>query len=137
MAQVTMTSQEYLELVDKSRRYDALEQEMLGGVEVELDLKNSYSKINLHITAAYTEWAKSEIVRKVTKVAAAEQEVMDWLFSDNKHFLSLQYGYFTRNWNEQPAPGEIDMFTNAEFKSAWAAAEARAKAAEETDQEEE
>ena len=30
-----------------------------------------------------------------------------------------------------------ELFTNAEFKSAWAAAEARAKAAEETDQEEE
>ena len=43
MAQVTMTSQEYLEMVEAVRRLEQLEKEMIDPVEVEEDLERQHN----------------------------------------------------------------------------------------------
>lgn len=135
MAQVTMTSQEYLEMVDAVRRLEQVEKDMLDNVEVKVDLKSSYSKCNISIVPTFTAKAQKQVVSKVVGVIAVEPVVMDYLFEENKHFLNIDSGYVSSNWDDEPREHEVDLFTDKTFKAAWDKAKQRAEAAEAIDAE--
>lgn len=135
MAQVTMTSQEYLEMVDAMRRLEQVEKDMLDNVEVKVDLKSSYSKCNISIVPTFTAKAQKQVVSKVVGVIAVEPVVMDYLFEENKHFLNIDSGYVSSNWDDEPREHEVDLFTDKTFKAAWDKAKQRAEAAEAIDAE--
>ena len=135
MAQVTMTSQEYLEMVDAMRRLEQLEKDMLDNVEVELNLESSYSKCNIEIVPTFTAKMQKQVISKVVGVIAVEPIVMDQLFEENKHFLNIKSGYIGSNWDDEPREHEVDLFTDKTFKAAWDKAKQRAKAAEAIDAE--
>ena len=135
MAQVTMTSQEYLEMVDAMRRLEQVEKDMLDNVEVKVDLKSSYSKCNISIVPTFTAKAQKQVVSKVVGVIAVEPVVMDHLFEENKHFLNIDSGYVISNWDDEPREHEVDLFTDKTFKAAWDKAKQRAEAAEAIDAE--
>lgn len=135
MAQVTMTSQEYLEMVDAMRRLEQVEKDMLDNVEVKVDLKSSYSKCNISIVPTFTTKAQKQVVSKVVGVIAVEPVVMDYLFEENKHFLNIDSGYVSSNWDDEPREHEVDLFTDKTFKAAWDKAKQRAEAAEAVDAE--
>ena len=82
MAQVTMTSQEYLEMVDAVRRLEQIEKDMLDNVEVELNLESSYNKCSIEIVPTFTAKIQKQIVSKIVGVITAEPIVMDHLFED-------------------------------------------------------
>ena len=130
MAQVTMTSQEYLEMVDAMRRLEQLEKDMLDNVEVELNLESSYSKCNIEIVPTFTTKVQKQVISKIVGVIATEPVVMDQLFEENKHFLNMDSGYVSSNWDDEPREHEVDLFTDKTFKAAWDGAKQRAEAAE-------
>ena len=130
MAQVTMTSQEYLEMVDAMRRLEQVEKDMLDNVEVKVDLESSYSKCYINIVPTFTAKIQKQIVSKIVDVIAAEPIVMDHLFEENKHFLNMDSGYVSSNWNDEPREHEVDLFTDKTFKAAWDKAKQRAEATE-------
>ena len=130
MAQVTMTSQEYLEMVDAMRRLEQVEKDMLDNVEVKVDLESSYSKCYINIVPTFTAKIQKQIISKVVGVIAAEPVVMDQLFEENKHFLNMDSGYVSSNWDDEPREHEVDLFTDKTFKAAWDKAKQRAEAAE-------
>ena len=130
MAQVTMTSQEYLEMVDAMRSLEQVEKDMLNNVEVKVDLESSYSKCYINIVPTFTAKIQKQIISKVVGVIAAEPVVMDQLFEENKHFLNMDSGYVSSNWNDEPREHEVDLFTDKTFKAAWDEAKQRAEAAE-------
>ena len=130
MAQVTMTSQEYLEMVDAMRRLEQVEKDMLGNVEVKLNLESSYSKCSIDIRPTFTAKVQKQVVSKVVGVIAVEPVVMDQLFEENKHFLNMDSGYVSSNWDDEPREHEVDLFTDKTFKAAWDEAKQRAEAAE-------
>lgn len=130
MAQVTMTSQEYLEMVDAMRRLEQVEKDMLDNVEVKVDLESSYSKCYINIVPTFTAKIQKQIISKVIGVIAAEPVVMDQLFEENKHFLNMDSGYVSSNWDDEPREHEVDLFTDKTFKAAWDKAKQRAEAAE-------
>ena len=119
MAQVTMTSQEYLELVEKVRRLDQLEKDMFDAVEVELDPDSSYQKFHLNTQLVMSKKVEHQVVRKIVDAIKDVDAVMDDLIVDNKHFLDIGRGVITYNWDERPDKGEIDLFTDKAFKEAW------------------
>lgn len=135
MAQVTMTSQEYLEMVDKVRSLEQLEKDMLDNVEVELNLESMYSKCSIEIVPTFTAKIQKRIISKIVGVIAAEPIVMDHLFEENKHFLNIKSGYISDNWDDEPRKHEVDLFTDKAFKVAWDKAKQRKEAAEAVDAE--
>lgn len=131
MAQVTMTSQEYLEMVDAVRRLEQLEKDMLDNVEIELNLENNYNKYSIEIVPTFTTKIQKQIVSKIVGVITAEPIVMDQLFVENKHFLNINGGgYICSNWNDEPKEHEVDLFTDKVFKAAWDKAKQREEKAE-------
>ena len=135
MAQVTMTSQEYLEMVEAIRRLEQLEKDMLDNVEVEVDLESSYNKCRIEIVPTFTAKVQKQVISKIVGVIAAEPIVMDHLFEENKHFLNLNSGYISSNWDDMPREHEVDLFTDKTFKAAWDKAKQREEAAEAVDAE--
>lgn len=135
MAQVTMTSQEYLEMVDKVRSLEQLEKDMLDNVEVELNLESMYSKCSIEIVPTFTAKIQKRIISKIVGVIAAEPIVMDHLFEENKHFLNIKSGYISSNWDDEPREHEVDLLTDKLFKATWDKAKQRKEAAEVVDAE--
>ena len=135
MAQVTMTSQEYLEMVEAIRRLEQLEKDMLDNVEVEVDLESSYNKCSIEIVPTFTAKVQKQVISKIVGAIAAEPIVMDHLFEENKHFLNLNSGYISSNWDDMPREHEVDLFTDKTFKAAWDKAKQREEAAEAVDAE--
>ena len=135
MAQVTMTSQEYLEMVEAIRRLEQLEKDMLDNVEVEVDLESSYNKCSIEIVPTFTAKVQKQVISKIVGVIAAEPIVMDYLFEENRHFLNLNSGYISSNWDDMPREHEVDLFTDKTFKAAWDKAKQREEAAEAVDAE--
>ena len=135
MAQVTMTSQEYLEMVDAVRRLEQVEKDMLDNVEVELNLEGSYNKVSIEIVPTFTAKSQKQMISKIVGVITAEPIVMDHLFEENKHFLNIMSGYISSNWDDMPKEHDVDLFTDKTFKAAWDKAKQRAKEAEAVDAE--
>ena len=135
MAQVTMTSQEYLEMVEAVRRLEQLEKDMLDNVEVEVDLESSYNKCSIEIVPTFTAKVQKQVISKIVGIITAEPIVMDHLFEENKHFLNLNSGYISSNWDDMPREHEVDLFTDKTFKAAWDKAKQREEAAEAVDAE--
>lgn len=135
MAQVTMTSQEYLEMVDTVRSLKQLEKDMLDNVEVELNLESNYNKCIIEIVPTFTAKIQKQVVSKIVGVITAEPVVMDHLFKENNHFLNIKNGYISSNWDDRPKEHEVDLFTDKTFKAAWDKAKQRAEEAEAVDAE--
>ena len=130
MAQVTMTSQEYLEMVEAIRRLEQLEKDMLDNVEVEVNLESSYNKCGIEIVPTFTAKVQKQVISKIVGVIAAEPIVMDHLFEENRHFLNLNSGYISSNWDDEPREHEVDLLMDETFKAAWDKAKQREEAAE-------
>ena len=133
MAQVTMTSQEYLEMVDAIRRLEQVEKDMLDNVEVELNLESNYNKVNIEIVPTFTAKSQKQMISKIVGVITAEPIVMDHLFEENKHFLNIKSGYISSNWDDEPREHDVDLFTDKTFKAAWDRARQREEASEAID----
>ena len=133
MAQVTMTSQEYLEMVDAIRRLEQVEKDMLDNVEVELNLESNYNKVSIEIVPTFTAKSQKQMISKIVGVITAEPIVMDHLFEENKHFLNIKSGYISSNWDDEPREHDVDLFTDKTFKAAWDRARQREEASEAID----
>lgn len=135
MAQVTMTSQEYLDMVDAVRRLEQVEKDMLDNVEIELNPESIYNKCRIEIVPTLTTKIQKQIISKIVGVITAEPIVMDHLFKENRHFLHIISGFIGSNWDDEPKKNEVDLFTDKVFKAAWDKAKQRAEETEEIDAE--
>lgn len=135
MAQVTMTSQEYLEMVNAVKCLEQLEKDMLDNVEVELDLESKYNKCRIEIIPAFTAKMQRQVISKIVGVIAAEPIVMDHLFEENKHVLNIESGHISYNWDDKLEKHEVDLFTDKTFKAAWDKAKQRAEESDAIDAE--
>lgn len=135
MAQVTMTSQEYLDMVDAVRHLEQVEKDMLDNVEIKLNLESMYNKCSIEIVPTFTTKIQKQIVSKIVGVITAEPILMDHLFVENEHFLNIKSGYIRSNWDDEPREYEVDLFTDRTFMAAWDKAKQRAEEAEAVDAE--
>ena len=130
MAQVTMDSKEYLEMVEKIRHLEQVEKDMLNNVEVMINLASSYNKCSINITPTFTAKIQKQVVSKIVETIIEEPMVMDHLFEENSHYLNLKNGYIGSNWYDESRDYEVDLFTDKTFEAAWDKAKQRAEAAE-------
>lgn len=130
MAQVTMDSKEYLEMVEKIRHLEQVEKDMLNNVEVRINLESSYNKCRVNITPTFTAKIQKQVVSKIVETVIEEPMVMDHLFKENSHYLNLKNGYIGSNLYDESRDYEVDLFTDKTFEAAWDKAKQRAEAAE-------
>lgn len=135
MAQVTMTSQEYLEMMEAVRRLEQLEKDMLDNVEVKVGLESYYNKCSIEIVPTFTAKVQKQVISKIVGAITAAPIVMEHLFEENRHFLNLNSGYIWGNWDDMPREHEVDLLMDETFKAAWDKAKQRAEEAEAIDAE--
>lgn len=119
MAQVTMDSKEYLELVDKVRKLEEVEQAMVENVTATYAPENSYSNYNIRIITTFTDSAKKLVVDKVVAMVKEHEDVLEKLVKDKQHVLDFRSGYISHKWSTGLDPWEVDLMENREFKAAW------------------
>jgi hypothetical protein len=120
MAQVTMDSKEYLELVDKSRQLDNLKAQMVDTVEVEINPDATYNPCRVTFRPVMPLDTQFQIVELVVdQILAADPELLKHLVSENEHFLHLHSGYINNHWNNEPEQDEVDLLKNKKFRVAW------------------
>lgn len=127
MAQVSMSSTEYLELVDMQRELAQLKKDQLAGVEIEVDEESSYNKIRINVTPVFAREVRKQIIQEVIASVVKSKVVMKDLVGDNKHFLDLERGSITYNWNDEPEDGQVDLLQDKTFKAAFEAAKRAAE----------
>ena len=129
MANVTMTSVEYLELVDYARDLEQLKRDMIDNVVIEIRPDNTYRKYSLDITPTFTEDMKRAVCRKIAKAIIDNTEIMDTLYKNDSHYVDLANSLITYCWDGQDKKNFLDLCVDASFKIAWDKAERRAKEA--------
>ncbi len=127
MAQVSMSSTEYLELVDMQRELAQLKKDQLAGVTVEVDEESSYNKLRINVTPVFAREVQKQIICKVVEAVVQSKVVMKDLVGDNKHFLDLERGNITYNWDDKPEDGQVDLLQDKTFKAAFEAAKRAAE----------
>ena len=129
MANVTMTSVEYLELVDYARDLEQLKRDMIDNVEIEIRPDSTCRRYGLDIIPTFTEDMKRAVCRKIAKVIIEDTEIMDTLYKNDSHYVDLSNNLITYCWDRQDKKNFLDLCVDASFKIAWDKAKRRAKEA--------
>ena len=129
MANVTMTSVEYLELVDYARDLEQLKRDMIDNVKIEIRPDSTYRRYGLNIIPTFTEDMKRAVCRKIAKAIIEDTEIMDTLYKNDSHYVDLSNSLITYCWDIQDKKNFLDLCVDASFKIAWDKAERRAKEA--------
>lgn len=127
MANVTMTSVEYLELVDYARDLEQLKRDMIDNVKIEIRPYSTYCRYGLDIIPTFTEDMKRAVCRKIAKVIIEDTEIMDTLYKTDSHYVDLSNNLITYCWGMRDKKNFLDLFTDASFKIAWDKAKCRAE----------
>ena len=125
MAQITMDSKEYLELVDKSRAWDTLNARLVEETVVDIN-EDHYNGYHIDLPFSIPEEIKKSIARKVVEELVQSDDVMKKLVADSTTMLNLRSGYIDRNWGYNK-PEEVDLMKFPEFKVKYEAIEADLK----------
>lgn len=136
MAQVTMDSKEYLELIDKARQLDVLKSRMVDELEITVDTTSTWHYVNVTFHPIIPQDTMDQIVELLTDTVTAEPGAMAMLVDDNAHFLNMVSGSIGSHWDEKPENGEVDLLQNKQFREAWEATKQEAKVQEDKKDEE-
>lgn len=122
MAQVTMDSKEYLELIDKQRQLATLKSRMVDEMEITVDMNDSWGcGVYISFHPIIPQDTMDQITERVTDTVVAEPEAMSRLVENNAHFLNILSGRIVSHWDDQPAEDEVDLLQNKKFRTAWEA----------------
>lgn len=122
MAQVTMDSKEYIELLDKSRAWDNFKKQVVEDTKVELT-GEMYGGYHITRPLGIPEESKMTIAQKVAEVLIQSDDVMKKLVENKEVVLDLRSGYLGINWGTQK-PDEVDMLKIPAFKKKYEAIQA-------------
>lgn len=125
MAQVTMDSKEYIELLDKARAWDRLNERLVEETTVEVN-EDYYRGYRIDFAFAFTPEAKMGITYKVAKALAESDAVMRTMVAEQTTVLDMNNGYVSRNWNDNKEH-EADLMQVPEFKAKYEAISAEAE----------
>lgn len=121
MAKVEMTGYEYMELVDKSRKLDALNQDLVDAVEVKVDVDEDDGSVSVR---AYYDFTYPNSLLKQIRDDVAEQlaknpKAVESLYNNDSPCLVVSSAYFTRDWGTGRDKNTVDLRENANFRKVW------------------
>lgn len=119
MGQVTLTTAEYLELVDDARKYHELRGKVYDMQEVIVDKEGRVTvDFNLNLDEKVVKHWKDKLISAITSNTAA----MDYLASHGEHYRSFDDRHFD---NYKWGASEDYCVISDEFQAAYTEAEAR------------
>lgn len=119
MAQVIMSDKEYLEMMEKCKEFDELQQQMVDAFEINIVIEEiDPSKYTMKYTPVYPATAKEAIVDKVIKTLISNEGIMDFLFENKRYVLNLS-GPYLSSWYEHSNTNLVRLTDYPEFKEAW------------------
>lgn len=121
MAQVTMDSKEYLELVDKARQLEKFKNHLVDSIEVKIDRESSWNLVRVAIHPLIPQETLDQMVELITDTIMTEDQVMRALVEGNTHFLNIMSGQVVSRWDDKPEEDEVDLLQNSKFRNAWEA----------------
>lgn len=124
MAKVEMTGFEYMELVDKARKLDTLNQSLVNAVEVKIE-QNEDDKVDVraYYDFAYPDELLEQIRDNVAEQIAKDPKAVKCLYDNNSPCLVVSSGYFTRDWGMNQDKNTVDLRENENFRKVWQACE--------------
>lgn len=124
MAKVEMAGFEYMELVDKARKLDTLNQSLVNAVEVKIE-QNEDDKVS--VRAYYDFTYPKELLRQirdnVAEQLAKDPKAVKYLYNNDSPCLVVSSGYFTRDWGMSKDKNTVDLRENENFRKVWQACE--------------
>lgn len=125
MAKVEMTGYEYVELMDKARKLDALKQDLVDAVTVEIkhDDEDDKVRVRTYNNFTYPDELLRQIRDNVAEQLAKDPRAVKYLYNDNSPCLAVLSEYFTRDWGTSKDKNTVDLRENANFRKVWQACE--------------
>ena len=117
MAQVTMDSREYIELLDKVRAWDDMCNKMVAETEIRVG-EDYHSGYRIEMAFVMPEKTKMAVARKVAAAVASSEQAMKYLVEDGYTMLDLVSGYIGRDWGENKEH-EVSLLKFPEFKARY------------------
>lgn len=114
MAQVTMDSKEYIELLDKARAWDRLHDKAVEDTVIQLG-EDHYRGYHIEIANVLTDKAKLGIAKKVAEAVLTSDSLMRSLVAERTTVLDVKSGYIGHSWNRDNET-EVDLMKIPEFK---------------------
>lgn len=121
MAKVEMTGFEYMELVDKARKLEALNQELVDAVEVKVDVDEDDRSVSVraYYDFTYPDALLKQIRDNVAEQLAKDPKAVESLYNNDNPCLVVSGGYFTRDWGTSRDKNTVDLRENANFRKVW------------------
>lgn len=121
MAKVEMTGYEYMELVDKARKLDALNQDLVDAVEVkvERDEEDDTVTVRAYYDFTYPNSLLKQIRDDVAEQLAKDPKAVESLYNNDSPCLVVSSAYFTRDWGTGRDKNTVDLRENANFRKVW------------------
>ena len=133
MAQVTMSGQEYVELMQVKDKYYKLINNLSQGVEVSYDAESTYRSVLVYLPKFIPQEVIDKITAQVFEQLLANPDTIKRLFEENRPMLNLKDGYFEGDWGHNK-PYAVDIRTCEAINKYWS--ELKQKAHEEDEMEE-
>lgn len=121
MAQVTMDSKEYLELIAAQRELERMKQEMLAGFSFKYD-EGAYNKYRCKFDLVIPKDVQDQIASKVIEVCINTPEMMQECWEDNLTVFNMNTMQLSRHWSSLE-PGDVDLLEYPDFQAAYAKCE--------------
>ena len=119
MAQVTMDSKEYLELIAAQRELEQIKRDMVAGFEFKYDA-DAYQKFRSAFKHVIPKAVQDAIVNKVIDVCVKTPELMQECHAENLTCFDLESMQLSRNWNFSQDKYSVDLLEYPDFQVAYA-----------------
>lgn len=121
MAKVEMTGYEYMELVDKARKLEALNQELVDAVEVKVNVDEDDGRVSVraYYDFTYPDALLKQIRDNVAEQLAKDPKAVESLYNNDNPCMIVSSGYFTRDWGTNRDKNTVDLRENANFRKVW------------------
>lgn len=118
MAQVTMDSKEYLELIAAQRELERIMQEMIAGFTFEFS-PQSYHKYNCNYTPGIPKDVQPVLLDKVVDVCVNNEELMQECYKEGLTCFDLDDMRMTRYWSLNSEAHVVDLMEYMAFQEAY------------------
>ena len=117
MAQVTMDSKEYLELVNAQRELEQLKKDMVDGFSFKYS-ENAYQKYHCKFDPVIPDDAKEQIISRVIDECINVSELMQVCRQNNLTVFNLRTMQLTMHWSTLESC-EVDLMEYPDFQVAF------------------
>lgn len=119
MAQVTMDSKEYLELIAAQRELEQIKKDMIAGFTFKYD-EDAYQKYRSAFKHIIPKAVQDAIVDKVVDVCVKTPELMQECHAEGLTCFDLESMQLSRNWNFGQDKNSVDLLEYPDFQASYA-----------------